>query len=460
MSVDRSGLSVGTITGFGSIIVNGVRYETGSATILDDDDAIDEASLAVGDYVVVEGTLDEDGTTGVATRVLYDAEVEGPISAIDVDAGTFVVLGRTVIVDRATVFEDDDFAPPSIEGLMVGDRVEVSGLLAEGGAVLATRIEESDDTDFEVKGFVSNLDSGAATFDIGSQTVDYGSAVLEDFDGEALADGQFVEVRADTLDGDVLQATLVELEDDLPFLDRDDDDDDDREFDFEGVITAVDGDIVTVGSVDLRIAEDADFEDGSREDLVVGARAEFEGDISAEGELIADEVDFDEEVDSEFEGLVDAIDLENGTFTLLGITVTITASTQFEDDSDLDLRTFSLADLVVGDFVEVRGVLVDGTLEAARVERDDDEDDSDDSADDDAPIEVEGPLDALSMASITVNGVVFAIDAETDFELDDEEVDFETFAASVEIGDEVDVDGTILEDGSFLADDIDADSTD
>ncbi|MEE4301594.1 MAG: DUF5666 domain-containing protein [Pseudomonadales bacterium] len=370
---ERAGLSAGTITGFGSIIVNGVRYETDSATILDDDDAIDETSLAVGEYVVVTGTVDQDGTTRVASRVLYDAEVEGPISSIDEVGSRFVVLGRTVIVDGATVFDGDDFATSSIDGLTVGDRVEVSGLLAEAGAVLATRIELSDDTDFEVKGFVSDLDSGAATFRIGTQTVDFGSAVLEDFDGAVLADGQFVEVRADALVGDVLEATLIELEDALAFLDVDSGEGQDREFDFEGVITAVEGDLITVGPVVVRIAPDADFGDGSREDLVVGARVELEGDVSAEGELIADEVGLREAVDSEVEGLVETIDLEAGAFTLPGVTVNVSPSTQFEDDSELDLRAFSLADLVVGDFVEVRGVLVEGSLVAVRVERDDED---------------------------------------------------------------------------------------
>lgn len=469
VSVDRSGLSVGTITGFGSIIVNGVRYETDSATILDDDDAIDEAALAVGDYVVVEGTLDEDGTTGVATRVLYDAEVEGPITSIDAAAGTFVVLGRTVIVDRATVFDDDDFATQSIDGLMVGDRVEVSGLLAQAGAVLATRIELSDELDFEVKGFVSNLDSGAATFQIGTQTVDFSSATLEDFDDAMLANGQFVEVRGDALEGDVLEATLIELEEELDFLGTEPDEDEEREFDFEGVITAANGDLITVGTVDVRIAEDAEFEDGTREDLVVGARVEVEGEVSAEGVLIADEVEFEEDVDSEFEGLVESIDLDSGTFTLLGITVRVSAETQFEDDSDLDLRTFSLADLMVGDFVEVRGALAEGTLDAIRVERDDEDEDEtsgegegssggmEPGGETSPDFLVEGILEALTADSITVDGLTFAIDAETEFELNGEIVEFETFAGNVSPGDEVEVDGIVLEDGSLLADDVDAD---
>lgn len=468
VSVDRSGVAIGTITGFGSIIVNGVRYDTDSATILDDDDAIDLGALAVGDYVVIDGRIDADGTSGVADRVRYDAGVEGPVSSIDAAAGSFVVLGRTVRVDRATVF-DADISSRSIAGLSIGARVEVSGLPSAEGGILATRVEPSDDNDFEVKGFVADLDDGAATFRVGTQAVSFAAASFEDFAGAALAEGQFVEVRADGLEGDTLQATVVQLEDNLLFSGADDDGVDERNFDIEGVITAVDGDLVTVGSVIVRIATDADFDVGGPTDLVIGARVELEGQIGASGELIADEVEVESAVDSEFEGLVQAIDLDAGTFELLGITVLVTTSTQFEDDSELRVRTFSLRDLVVGNLVEVRGVLADGTLNAARVERGDNDDgagggagedsgdDSGDDVSDGSKVEIEGPLQALSGTSMTVNGVTFALNADTRFELNDARVTFAAFEAGVEIGAEVEVDGIVLEDGSFLAADVEVD---
>lgn len=457
-SVDRSGLTIGTISGFGSIIVNGVRFETESATILDDDDAIDETRLAVGDVVVVDGTINDDGTTGVADRVLFDAEAEGPISMLDLAAGELVVLGRTVRTDRATVF-DDEISPRSLDGLAIGDRIEVSGLLAEGGSVLATRIERSDDDEFEVKGFVTDLDAAAATFRIGAQTVAFDAATLLDFGAEGLADDQFVEVRADAIDGDVLRAVAIELEEGLPGFD-DDLGDGEREFEVEGVITAVSGELVSIGTLEIRIAEDADLDEGDRADLVVGARVELEGEVGADGELVANEVDVRDQVDSELEGAIVEIDRDAETFRLLGITVQVSDRTQFEDDSDLGVRRFSLADLVVGDFVEVRGALGDGTLAAARVERDD-VDDSGDGSDDgsgddsgsdqDAAIEIEGPLEALDSNTVSVRGLTFAIDAGTEFEIADESVALETFLDAVVPGDPVEVDGQPLDDGSLLA---------
>ena len=139
--IDRGGITIaqGPINGFGSVIVNGVRYSTTGATITIDDQPGVESDLRVGQVVRVEGQLDAGGTTGTATRVSYDDDVEGPIQSIDRSA-TLVVLGQTIMVGPSTSF-DDRISPRSLAGLAVGDRIEVSGLVTAGGVIEATRIE-------------------------------------------------------------------------------------------------------------------------------------------------------------------------------------------------------------------------------------------------------------------------------------------------------------------------------
>ena len=116
--IDRGGITIaqGPINGFGSVIVNGVRYSTTGATITIDDQPGTESDLRVGQVVRVEGRLDAGGATGTATRISYDDDVEGPIESIDVAAGTLVVLGQTVKVGASTSF-DDRISPRSLEGL-------------------------------------------------------------------------------------------------------------------------------------------------------------------------------------------------------------------------------------------------------------------------------------------------------------------------------------------------------
>ena len=59
--IDRTGspsfsLAFGTISGFGSIIVNGVHYETSSSTFEIDDSPGSQDDLSVGDVVLVQAT--------------------------------------------------------------------------------------------------------------------------------------------------------------------------------------------------------------------------------------------------------------------------------------------------------------------------------------------------------------------------------------------------------------------
>src|SRR3954447_791972 len=66
--------SVGPISGFGSIIQGGVEYQTSGAQIQIDDQPATEAQLQVGEVVTIKGTVNPDGTTGVATQVTFSAE--------------------------------------------------------------------------------------------------------------------------------------------------------------------------------------------------------------------------------------------------------------------------------------------------------------------------------------------------------------------------------------------------
>ncbi len=56
---------------------------------------------------------------------------------------------------------------------------------------------------------------------------------------------------------------------------------------------------------------------------------------------------------------------------MLGIAITITLTTQLEDDNDFSVFFFGLSDMSAGDFVKIRGILeTDGTLSATRLRRD------------------------------------------------------------------------------------------
>ena len=127
---------IGTITGFGSIWVNGLEIETpASVEVLFNGEPGSVAALAVGQ--VVELVADGAAAGLVARRVRVDDAVVGSVEAVDAATGTLVVMGQRVRLDGATLL--DGVAGPG--ALRVGDRLRVSGLRAGDDAIVATRVQ-------------------------------------------------------------------------------------------------------------------------------------------------------------------------------------------------------------------------------------------------------------------------------------------------------------------------------
>jgi hypothetical protein len=63
--------SVGTITAFGSVVVNGIRFDDSAATINMDDALTTRDRLRVGMVVQVRGQINANGT-GVANSIQYN----------------------------------------------------------------------------------------------------------------------------------------------------------------------------------------------------------------------------------------------------------------------------------------------------------------------------------------------------------------------------------------------------
>ena len=388
----------GTIDGFGSIYVNGVRFDTSEARILVDGSEATEADLGVGMMVLVIGEVDDNGTDGTASTVIYDDELEGPITAIetnaDGDAKRLSVLGVDVIVERTgTVFEHVTF-----ETLEVGDVVEVSGFPEGLNNLRATRVEKKADVYnegdvVEVKGQVSALTD--TQFQLGSLVVDYSTADLSDLNGIDLIEGLSVEVYG-TLSGEILVATAIEAEENRGGYPSEDGD----EYSLQGAIQNFTD---PANFVINWIAIDATNARLTPRSLVLaeGVVVEVEGYFIGET-LVATEIE-GRRGDIEIEASVSALDAATGeiSFGLFGgeVTVGTDAQTQFDDDTDNDVE-MTFADLRVGDFLEVEVIDQDGALWATRVDRDDVGDEA-----------IQAPLQSFETGlSLTLLGITFSVE--------------------------------------------------
>lgn len=356
--------SSGPIRGFGSVIVNNVRYDDSAATIVGDAGAAASTSdLRLGMVVEVNGSgITTDAATGQrrasASSISLRSEIEGPLSAIDAAAGTLTVLGQQVRVTAATVFDDD--LSGGLASLAVGQIVEVYGLMNSAGQYTATRIEREDDatSHYKLRGTVSGLDAAARTFRIGSAVVFYGDVASQ---AGGLADGQYVRVELQTTPtagpwrasrlqmasaGSAVPTTgtvAVEL---------------------EGYVTAFTSSArFSVNGVAVDASGVARLPAG----LALGQRVEVKG-VLANGQIAASEVELeDDDGDDdgfEVEGTITHIDTAARRFVVRGVAVDY-AGARFEGGT--------AAQLAVGVKVEVKGQLSsDGTtLAAQEVEFDD-----------------------------------------------------------------------------------------
>jgi hypothetical protein len=401
-------LAYGAVTAFGSVFVNGVRYDTVDADFTIDGRPGTQADLAVGDVVLVAGSLDTGSTTlGTAETVVFDDAVEGPIGSIDLANDSLVVLGQTVRISAATSF-DGSIPLGSLAGLSVGDIVEVSGFRSSTGSIEATRLQRRllvpAPFELETTGIVSNLDSVGKRFNINALPVDYSAAMLQDFPSGAVANGDLVEVRGTNLgaSGELI-ATRVELVgENVPGETGD-------RVEVEGFITrfvsATDFDVAGLG---ITTTSATVFEGGVAADLGLDIKVEAEGALSASGILVADKIDIRRAEAVRITALVDFVSLAASSFVTLGITVRIDSLTRMEDKSAADVERFTLADLNAGDYVEVRGTefpAASGEVLAARVERDDPE----------ARTELRGFIEVIAEPSFTILGVGVTTDGATVF---------------------------------------------
>lgn len=451
--IGGTGLTSGSVTGFGSVFVNGIEFETdGARRTVDDETDIsngtdDDQVLGIGMVVTIIGTVNDDGVTGTAESIDYDNEVEGPVAAAPVEDAdgvtkTFDIFNVTVMVDRnSTVFEKTDY-----DSLAKNDLLEVSGYFDADGSLRATRVEYEDELDFgnsevEVKGEVRSF-NGVDTFMLGGITVTFdGTTEFEDLPGDTVKNGQFVEVEGILDAATSIQASRIEREDEGFGDDVD-------EISLEGIVT----DFKDLGSFKVagqRVnASNATFEPSSlRTGIANGAEIEVEGSIK-DGILKAEEVE-QRAGDARVSATVVSKNSTAGTVTLEvvsgqpDLTILTDSQTQIEDKLD-EKEPFSIRDMEVGDYLNVEGYIDgNGNFVAAQIEREELE-----STELRGPADKRGTYGDNQAGYVTVFGIEIRTYDNTKFEDGNETtIDGDVFFDQVKEGDLIEFEDELPVDG-------------
>lgn len=201
-------IGLGTVSGFGSVIVNGEHYDETSALAFIDERP-DMPTPAAVDAIRLGMQIGIEHQQLVISKATVAAEVIGPVSSVTLNGLT--VLGQTVRVNadpaQPTVF--DGLTDPT--DLTLGSTVEVHGQRGANHEILATRIElkPAGAGVLRVAGSVANL--SGRTFTIGGLTIDAGAASIVPA-SSALGNGQRVAVWTDaSYPGGPLPARVVRI---------------------------------------------------------------------------------------------------------------------------------------------------------------------------------------------------------------------------------------------------------
>ncbi len=161
-------LSSGTISGLGSIILNGLRYETVGSQVLDADDGTTAITtpLRLGMTVSVEqrGT-DAVTLRPIAGRIWVQSGIQGIASY---NGSSLEVAGMPITTDTTTILLDANGAVTSLNTLNT-QPVEVYGLPQADGSFLATLIvAETGPLNVQLVGTIQSIDTTAQTLVLGT----------------------------------------------------------------------------------------------------------------------------------------------------------------------------------------------------------------------------------------------------------------------------------------------------
>jgi hypothetical protein len=443
------GVVVGKVTDFGSIYVNGFEFNTDSSEFFVDGMAgAMQSDLAIGMVVTLEVETMDGAYTGKAFSVVYDDEVQGPVSATPVDVPgsggtrkTFGIFGQQVTIDDTeTVFKGTSF-----DTLKEDNVVEISGFRSSATEIFASYVELKKDmvtvgSEVELRGTISGYSPPTQQFTLDGVPITFDNDTEIELESGSLANGLYVEVKGTYQAGPPVSVYAEAIEEE------------DREFggdiedlNLQGLVSSY------LDISDFRVngqkvdASNAEFSPENADMLLGnGVEVDVKGAVVA-GVLVAEELELRSR-ETRLRSFVSSVNMAQNSFEVSyaglpgSVVVIANSQTLFDDEGPLELSDFSLADVNSGDFVRVEGIESGGNLIAATVKRLD-EMDPDDS-------KLEGQVDALvPNVSITVLGIPFNVDSGTQYENESGNVSAAIFFANLMIGDRVRIEDKVVADG-------------
>ncbi len=384
--IGGTGISYGPISGFGSIYVNGARYDLDVAEVIIEGQPATEAALQPGMMVRVYGDLDDSGEEGVAHRVEFNYDLRYvEVLTVNQGQGSFVAGGQLVTTDELTVFDGSSFSD-----LQVGEWVSVSGqrvagdefaaryvivqiapeleekassTVGSGGDIGSPNVEADPvavPTKTVVEGEVSDLNTQAKTFRMGSLLVSF--ATLDSHE-PSISNGDWLSVRGTLYKGLLtasrLDSTAFDVMADAGSL-----------LNVSGYIQSLGQESLRVQGVGVQLTSATGYVNCQRADLNLGHRVLVVGRVARNGMVVAEKLHCVRRAEVKVYARVSGIDGDQ--LTLNGVAAKVNRSTLMLDHSDAKARPFGVAQLQIGDALIVSGYETEHGMVISRLQREND----------------------------------------------------------------------------------------
>nr|WP_282444707.1 DUF5666 domain-containing protein [Idiomarina sp. ATCH4] len=430
----------------------------GQTIIFDDLTEFDETdidTLSVGDFIEVSGYINDQGNFYSTLVELETDETEiklkGEIANLDTDAQT-LSLSELTIDSSAAEYDDmtiDDLA----NGLFI--KVEGDEYNSETQTLIATSIENKENDDINddaeevtIAGIVKGYDSESGVF-----TVNRYEFTLND-------DTEFDDGSLDTLANGIIVKVEGRFENDQLIAEEIEFKATDARSKTEGQVTDIntENETFVINNTTFSATPETQYEDESDSDerrftydnIAVNDWLKVVSRQDDQGTSLALKVKRIDQNDREGEIKGRAADVTAEGMTVANISVAFNENTEFEgDDDNISIERFiELVENSPAVIVEVEGEYDGDTLIATEVEVDvkgGRDDDDDDNADNTGKVEFEGAVESIEGDSVVVNGKELSFSQDTEFKLNDEEVNLQTFFDALEVGAVIEIEGIWVE---------------
>ena len=370
-----TGVTMGRVTAFGSIYVNGIKFNTDNATFMRNGIRFEnQDDFNTGEIVKIIGIRDENRKTGIATEVVFSNILEGTVTAI-ASKNIIEIMGQKITTDKLTVFHGFEL----LSDLALNNQVEVSGFVTKTG-IIATSIKLISEqfiagANLKLEGYISDLNLSAQTFKLNQLKIDYSLAEFKQMTLAELKEGLYLIINTQQeIQNNTLQASSI-----APFNET-------LEagvyYEIEGYVTEPDA--LSNFAINLDIAppasSEASFDSNVANGLIMNSHIIIRGTVNQKNILEAKEVKIldnnlgnnglnNSHSDITLEANIESIDVINSRIVLLDKSITINNFTLFSDDTQQSVTTLNLQQFVVGETVLIIAHYADGKLIADRLSK-------------------------------------------------------------------------------------------